>query len=490
MKRTFRFLMVLSIIIGLFTLAGCKPQVIDDPETIDPGAIGNDYANYPFPQQAKYAIDPLLPSDKTLAEIDGMILNLFKQILLTDLIVDANGPQTKEEFRLVFRHYLEWEIEEGEIEVSHINVSESQGYGMMMLAYMAGCEDALQLGSQQWLFGCDKLQDYFDAMLRTVIAFPSITGENNHLFTWELTGYPRDGENQTGYKETAAGFKTAPFTLDTKGGDSATDGDMDIIYALLLADKQWGSAGSYNYKQIALDMLEDFWKYCVHQEYYTLLLGDWANTVDEKVLRDATRTSDFIMSHLKVYAAVDKAHDWQKVIDATYEVIKEIRDAEIKKGRNNGLLPDFVVRSKGKWAVPKAGVLEGDEDNAFAYNACRIPWRLGTDYLLFGDTRIGDKSLAEYIIKPLDDFMRTYTKGDMEKMGPLFLSGKPMDWDDAETFAPELLVTAAGNGYDQDWVNQVWAYEGLKIYRGNNYGDYITLFSMLTAAGYYWLPID
>lgn len=476
------------MICGLLTIAGCKPKDETETENVDLSPIGNEYANYPFPQQAKYVIDPKLPSDKTKAEIDVMILSLFKQILTTDLIIDVNGPQTKDGFRMVFRHYLEWEIEEKLIKVSHINVSESQGYGMMMLAYMAGCEDKLNADSYKWIMGCDRLQDYFNAMLRTVLAFPSITGENNHLFTWELNGYPKDGKNKTGYKE-IDGVKTAPFTMDPKGGDSATDGDMDIIYSLLLADQQWGSEGAYNYKQFALDMLESFWKYCVHKEYYTLLLGDWAENSDEAVYRDATRTSDFIISHLKVFASVDKNHDWQKVIDATYGVIKDIREAENEKGTNNGLLPDFVIRENDKWIVPVGEVLEGDEDGDYSYNACRIPWRLGTDYLLYGDTKIGNKSLAEYIIKPLDEFARTYTKGDMEILGPLHLNGKPLDWDDAETFAPQFLVTAAGNGYDNEWVNQVWRYDGLNVYHGNNYGDYITIFSMLTAAGYYWLPM-
>jgi len=489
MKRALKILAILCVVIELLSLSGCKPKDDGEEELIFDDPIGNEYANYPFPQKANYAIEPMLPSDKTPAEIDEMILNLFAEILLNDLIIDVNGSQTKDGFRMVYRHYQEWEIEEGEIKVSHINVSESQGYGMMMMAYMAGCEEELKLKYDQWILGCDRLQNYYDAMLRTVIAFPSITGENNHLFTWELTGYPKAKKNQTGYKE-VDGVKTAPFTLDTKEGDSATDGDMDIIYSLLLADKQWGSEGAYNYKQIALDMLKDFWKYCVHQEYYTLLLGDWAVAIDDDVLRDATRTSDFIISHLKVFAEVDKDHDWQKVIDATYKVIKDIRDAENEKGNNNGLLPDFVVRGDNKWIVPEGEVLEGDEDNAYAYNACRIPWRLGTDYLLFGDTKIGSKSLKEYIIKPLDDFVRSYTDGDLEIIGPLYLDGKPFEWDDAETFAPELLVTAAGHGHDQTWVNQVWSYEGLSEYHGNDYGDYITIFSMMTAAGRYWLPIE
>ena len=485
MRRIITTFLTLFVIVGLFSFSACTakkeevPPIEEEVETI----------KRPFPQHVKYAVNPMMPTNKTQDELDEMIIGLFREILRNDLIVDTKAPQNKEEFRMVFRHYLAWEIEENEIEVSHLNVSESQGYGMLILVLMAGCEGKLEFKEEDWIFGCSSLQEYYNAMLRTVLAFPSIVGENNHLFCWELTGYDRDGDNRTGYK-IVDGVKTAPFTQNPKDGDSATDGDMDIIYSLLLADKQWGSTGTYNYKQIAQDMLESLWEYCVHKDYYTLLLGDWASNTDDKVLANATRTSDFILSHLKVFAVVDKSHDWQKVIDATYNVIMDIRESENAKGHKNGLLPDFVVRGKTKWEVPKGEVLEGDEDNAYAYNACRIPWRLGTDYLLFGDTKIGEKSLAEYIIKPLDEFAKKYTKGKMEVLGPLHLNGKPFDWDDAESFASPFLITAVANGADQDWVNKIWAYEGLTEYYANNYGDYFDLIVMITASGNYWLPIE
>ena len=44
---------------------------------------------------------------------------------------------------------------------------------------------------------------------------------------------------------------------------------------------------------------------------------------------------------------MDDAHDWQSVIDATYGVIKAIRDTQISKGYDNGLQPGFVIRSGG-----------------------------------------------------------------------------------------------------------------------------------------------
>jgi len=37
--------------------------------------------------------------------------------------------------------------------------------------------------------------------------------------------------------------------------DSATDGDMDIAYALILADRQWGSGGAIDYLGQAKDTI-------------------------------------------------------------------------------------------------------------------------------------------------------------------------------------------------------------------------------------------
>ena len=43
---------------------------------------------------------------------------------------------------------------------------------------------------------------------------------------------------------------------DIEGRNSATDGDLDIAYALLLADVQWGSIGEINYRGEAERTLE------------------------------------------------------------------------------------------------------------------------------------------------------------------------------------------------------------------------------------------
>jgi hypothetical protein len=472
---------------------------------------------HPFPQHAAstYANRPKMPSGVSQAQMDQKIADLFKEILLNNLIVDEKGPQNRTGFRIVNWHSLAWEITEGMSDHSHVTTSESVGYGMLMMAYMAGSEGMLDMKPDEWLFGCTEIKEYYDAMLRTVLEYPSIIAPN--LFTWQLGGYTNRGTKYSEYVEDwesdndgytgfriVNGVKMAPFTRDAQDGDSATDGDMDIIYSLIIADKQWGSNGRYNYLDIARKMLGDFWTYIVHDKYFTLRLGDWAKLGGDKgddtlaaMQMSATRPSDFIIDHLRVYKAVDPAHDWQKVIDATYDVVKEvIVSVKSEYGKNYGLLPDFVIRNKDNngWAIPEEFVLEGD-DGLFAYNACRVPWRLGTDYLLYGNTAAAGFDLFKDVIKPMDGLATKIAGKGLDMFGPLEMDGTGIwntedwdtYWDDPPTFPAPFLVTAAANG-NGSLVNKMWKWDGLEEFWCDTWGDYIKMIVMLTASGNYWKP--
>lgn len=506
-KRILSLVLVLSLAIVPVTV---KASALPEPAM-------------PFPTQGDYAITATLPPDSV--QTDEMIFNLFMEILNNNLIVDSNSQANKDYFRLVLQHTDYWGLygdpndyggyltEDGIN--SHINVSESQGYGMVMLAYMAGSEEKINASGYNWIYDCTSLQEYYNAMLRTVQQFPSSIGP--HLFTWELFGY-RDYFDYypEGYKE-EDGVKSAPFYQNPDDADNAIDGDMDIIYSLLLADKQWGSDGEYNYKEVALTMLADLWDYCVHKEYKTLLLGDWASVTKDEKLKNATRASDFMLDHLKAFAAADPSHNWQEVIDATYNVIGEIREAQIAEGNTNGFLPDFIVRGENGWEVPSGYVLEDDSlDGGFGYNSCRVPWRLGTDYLLNGDTEIGEGSLYEYCVEPLDVFARTIagfgSDNDISRFGPFpidaasFEEGTAPLYTEPSLFTAPFLVTAAGVGFDQEWVGlfyegwEEWYYDeeaedwlpahaDVSMFTGDTYSDYIKLLVLITASGNWWLPL-
>jgi hypothetical protein len=484
---------LIALSLSLVLAAGCTtPSPLEESGSSDdepPAVVTAGVPNYPFPTRGNYAVEPMLASNRTEEERHGLMVGLLRDILLNNLIVDSNGPQERDSFRMVLQH--SGHIENG---IRNITTSETHGYGMMMLAYMAGSEEQLDLSPEQWRNGSENLKDYFDAMLRTVIAFPAAS-PGSALFTWKLTGRREDvKEEGDGKSYIGEGVnKTAHFTR-VSNGNSATDGDMDIIYALMLADRQWGDETKFSgrsYKDIAIKMLEHLWLYCVHIEFYTLQLGDWAWS-------SHTRPSDFILSHLKAYAEFDPGHDWQKVLDATLGVIKDIRDAENAAGRVNGLLPDFVIRGEGGWEVPPGRVLERNTDNCYSYNSCRVPWRLGTYYLLYGDTPIGDKSLYEYVIKPIELFSFEYSDGEIENFSQARMDGTRIGTNNPSLFAAPFLVTSAAAWRDQDWVD---AYYGsweewrdgelienkIGKWNGDHYGDYIQLLALIAANGYWWV---
>jgi len=501
-------------------------------------------ANFPFPQGnnslATYAVRPMLPANSAAAQ--GNMINLFKDILNNNLIFDSSSPLTRNNFRVAFQHHTNFprtgHPASRLIHEEHITVSESMGYGMILLVYMAGSEEALSAAGHTWRFGAENLKDYYDGMLRTVLAFQSpahAAGRITRQHSWELFGY-NTGLNETGlavnsntndvlmrgfrfFADSTASAKIAPFA-NTPGGRSAgglgstgyydngtrsaADGDMDIIYSLIAADRQWGSSGRYNYRELALEMLEGFFRSVVHVNFRTLLLGDWAwraRPPDGSALHNATRPSDFILSHLRAYKAFDPEHNWQEVIDATLNVIANIRDDLHSAGApNNGLLPDFTVRASlsDRWVPAPPRFLESHQDGIYNWNSCRTPWRLGTDYLLYGNTtmtgRLASPSLLTYSIRPLDEFAKARVGNDRSTMTGLG-AGIPLDAAIANSaqdanpgFAAPFLVTAAAMRNDQAWVDAFWNYPGMSSFRNDWYIDYYKLIAMIAASGNYWKP--
>jgi len=162
-------------------------------------------------------------------------------------------------------------------------------------------------------------------------------------------------------------------------------------------------------------------------------------------------------------------------------------------------LPDFVIRNDANtaWVVPEGHVLEGDTDGSYSYNSCRIPWRLGTDYLLYGGnaTLPGFDMLAE-TIQPIDKLAtEIYESADLDIFGPLTITGDGIwntdnwdeFWDDPQSFTAPFLVTAASAG-NKALVNEMWKWEGFEDFWCDTWGDYIKMIVMLTASGNYWKP--
>jgi hypothetical protein len=200
------------------------------------------------------------------------------------------------------------------------------------------------------------------------------------------------------------------------------------------------------------------------------------------------------MSHLKAYKALDKNanNQWQRTIDVTYKAISDITR---KQNPVNGLLPGFatVTRSTGVWDhVPNGATwLEGTGDSRYEYNACRVPWRLGTDVLLYGDTTIGDTSLIATCLRPLHNFLLGSAGGNTAGTfsnirGNFYMDGTGSSGGGADFRAP-VLVSAAAIGTAAQMTDG-WSYcRGLNR-SGNYYADYFNVIGMIAASGNYWNP--
>ena len=131
-----------------------------------------------------------------------------------------------------------------------VTVSEAHGYGMLIFASMSEYDD--------------QAKSYFDGMYRYYKAHPSDIGP--HLMSWQQC------DNGT---ELIDGAEEGAMTGDFC--DSATDGDMDIAYALLMADSVWGSSGEIDYLSEAKAVIDDIMKYDINHEFWTITLGDWVS---------------------------------------------------------------------------------------------------------------------------------------------------------------------------------------------------------------------
>ena len=324
-----------------------------------------------------------------------------------------------------------------------VTVSEAHGYGMLIAALMSDYDD--------------EAKEIFDGMYRYYLAHPSSIGP--HLMAWQQSD-------------------NGKALIDSNGADSATDGDLDIAYALLLADQIWGSSGEINYRQAAELVIDDIMKYDVSHDDNILRLGDWAYDVSENdKYYTATRASDFIMQYFPVFYDVTGDERWMQLYDNTYGIINHF----VEKYQT-GLLPDFIIKdSSGEWIPAPANFLENENDGVYEYNSCRVPWRISTDAL------VGKNADAKRYAETVNAFFVTETGGDPEKiMAGYTPDGRAVaDWDDLCFTAP-LMLSAAAAG-DTKWHDAVRK-EVLDIGVDSYFGNTIAMLCLITDDGGWLTP--
>jgi endo-1,4-beta-D-glucanase Y len=316
----------------------------------------------------------------------------------------------------------------------HETVSEAIGYGMLITVQMAGYDP--------------NAQEYFDGLNLFRKAHPS--KGNPAFMSWKVD----DRKKSPTY--------------------SATDGDVDMAMALLMAEQQWGDP---KYRKEALKIIHAISKDLVRKDG-SLRLGDWqVNKSVDKERGEGTRTSDFEMATFLVFYQLTKDGIWNRVEDCCYNTLEQLQREYAPK---TGLFPDFAVKRKDeKWAPAHKGFLEGDKDGDFGYNACRVPWRIGFAAIYDAEPRA--KRTAERLMKWV---VSTHEDPKDFKAG-YRLDGTPVTDASKMVFTAPTGVAAMATG-NQKWLDKTF-YLAAKT-TDSYFSDSVNMLCLLIMSGNYWIP--
>ncbi|MEI6560620.1 MAG: glycosyl hydrolase family 8 [Verrucomicrobiota bacterium] len=398
-------------------------------------AFGAD-AQRPFPQHTVYTAGSIQPSAQSQAERDAAVVAFYRVWKASYLRSTGDGQR-----------YVFCNAEKTFAPKNTHSVSEGHGYGMLAAVLMAGADPQAHAD--------------FDGLYRFFRAHPA---ENNRvLMAWRQVSRPN----------------AQSLTEDADGRSSATDGDLDIACALLMADRQWGSQGEIDYRKEALKVIAAIRSAETDPQRHTLTLGSWVDA--ESRQRGGFRPSDFMPAHFKGFAAASGEATWMQITDTTYRLLSELVAAHSAK---TGLVPDFVQYKQGAYRPAPPRYLEGGNDGGYSYNACRMPWRVGTDYLLSGDAR------ALALLTPLNAWAQKTTGGAPAKLNAGYqLDGKPLTEDSSAAFIGPLAVAAMSDPAGQAWLNALW--EDLRARNPaaeDYYGNTVKLLTMIVVSGNWWQP--
>jgi hypothetical protein len=334
---------------------------------------------------------------------------------------------------------------------TEITTSEAHGYGMTIAAIMDGYDPSAQA--------------IFDGMYAFFRKHPSVHSPD--LMAWEQL-------------EGCASVDRPDNTPDSEAG-----GDLDIAFALLLADRQWGSRGAIDYLGEARKVLAAIQSGDMNGTSHLTILGDWAKSPDN-AFHDATRPSELRPDHFRAFGSAAGDSAWRQSVEATYGLVAKMQSMFAS---STGLLPDFVATAGTAPAPAGSGFLSGPTDGEYGYSACLFPWRLGADFLVTGEPR------AKTALAKLDTWIRGATMEDETAIvdgyqlgGARSASARGASW----AFTGPFAVAATIGAEHQAWLDSLWD-EMVKNHpdpdSSNGYfGNTIKLLTMIVLSGNWWQP--
>jgi hypothetical protein len=379
-------------------------------------------------------------------------------------------------------------------------VSEGIGYWMLLSAVMHG----VTMGSNA--SGPRKTpQQQFDGCLTTALA----RGCNQ---------YARDNPADPYGAESAAylmawrikadgSYDTTGNTQNPNDAYSAPDGDLDIALALLMANRQWGSAGTYNYADLASKWITALKHRHFRSDGTIKSLPKPGGYGSDPTPFTMVRTSDFMFNHFRAFARATQDPFWLgqttttegkgAAYDRCYWLANYI---QTQSYNTSGLLPDWIENTETSTPIP-AQDLPGHGDpslpNRGKYwdsNACRNQWRFVTEYVFSGNSNV------KTVVDRMNTFFKNLLVANANSPSVIkdqyALNGTLGPNAASSNFAEVMGSVMAGMISDATYSTQLdklWLWNtaagGLGGWQeAGYYSGEIQLMSKIVAAGFWWEP--
>ncbi|GEM_PF-2363220 len=330
-------------------------------------------------------------------------------------------------------------------------VSEGQGYGMVISVYMADS-------------GNNAKSD-FDMMLTYYKSKHKVAsdGSNTGLMAWRVNADGSIADNWV-----------------------APDGDMDAAWALLVADRKWGSGnGNPNYWGEAQNILNGLQKWATYNHSTTS--SDLIANADKELSAQEgagnyTMSSYQMVGYMSEFANASdttRAAQWHDTLKAGYKAYDYFYDTH----SSTALTPFTFLTMPGATQYQ-----QGSKGYSFGPDSCRVPWRVGMDYLWHGNAHSAwvagqipsvRSTLAHDMPMVNAAWFKNATGGRPQTAWYHYeLDGTPTvgttHWGQRHT-AGAMAVGAMTDTSNQSWLNDLYSYMRVQIPGQPYTSDGITL---------------
>lgn len=368
--------------------------------------------SFPFPQQVTYG-NGIKPTSQNQTVMNSDVQTKFSQW----------------RSRYVVSNLCPW-ITTKRIDMTGADVnstcSEGISYGLTILVYMENATN--------------NTRSDFDAVFGYYKSFLNGRG----LMKWKIlsTGLPQD--------TTFAG-----------------DGDELVAFALLMADKQWGSIGTINYLYEATRIIKQLEKYNV-QSNKTFADGGGGWIFPAYQMPYA----------MKEFGVVNyNTTGWNATTAKAYELFNyfyNYNSGTTNSPKYTGLMFDTCTPT---YAAADAN------HKYYGFDACRVPWHLALDYIWNGTTQ---STLAKTHPTRISAWAKTAWSGNPTNAKQKYnLNGTVPSGTGTADYGCMVgpMMVGAMASTDQAWLNTLYNFcRGLSM-GSNYYADNVLMINMIIASG-------